>query len=188
MHLQCTGEVAHECGGQRTSPRSRFPPSTLCVPGSKLLLLALTEPVRWPQAWLILTLKHGAKKTGTGATKGDISSLCTLIRDENLTQTPPSRCHILPPSMQLVSVTVSCKKGRERKNLAFKFLISGRQMSKKGLGNGWCAGHHQDLRSMWSNQISQLQRLPLHCLLPRSSVSFEFLCALNPPEASMGQS
>lgn len=129
--------------------------------------------------------KHGSsshrntelKRHGQVPHRGTLSSLCTLIRDENLTQKSPSRCHIMPPSMQLVSVTVSCKKGRERKYLAFKFLISGRQMSKKGLGNRWRAGHHQDLRSIWSNQIGQLQRLPQRCLLWRSSVSFEFLCA-----------
>lgn len=123
-------------GVRRQLLEASFSPSTVCVSGTELLLSGLTEPVQWPQVWLILTRKHRAEKTWPGATKGGIlSSLCTLIRDENLTQKSPSRGHIMPSSMQLVSVTVSCKKGKERKLLAFKFLISGRQMSKKGLGN-----------------------------------------------------
>lgn len=142
------------------------------VQHTALQLLGLAGPLHWPQAHVLPSQWNTElKKRWPCGTRGCFRP-SALIREENVTQKPPSRHRVTPPTPQLLTATVSCKKGWERKYLAFKILISGRQMSQKGLGNSWCAGHRQDLRSIWSNQIGQFHSLPLSCLLWRGPVSF----------------
>lgn len=63
-------------GVRRQLLEASFSPSTVCVSGTELLLSGLTEPVQWPQAWLIM--KHRAEKTWPGATKGEYFLLSVL--------------------------------------------------------------------------------------------------------------